>query len=193
MIDRGGARLLLALFATLMLGCGGGKSAGARAPDVQPATVDQLMSAVQEPGARVVLLNVWATWCVPCREEFPDILRIGREYRDRGLRLVLVSGDFDTELPAVHRFLAGHKVDFLTYIKQGDDMHFIDGIDPRWSGALPASALYDGGGRRIQFHEGKVTYETLHTWIEAALARPLRSDTLIHDPGPTHGSERANL
>lgn len=140
---------------------------------VQPASVDDLMAVVRAPGARVVLLNVWATWCLPCREEFPDILRIGRRYRERGLRLVLVSGDFDTELLAVHRFLASHEVGFLTYIKQGDDMHFIDGIDPRWSGALPATVLYDGGGRRIKFHEGKVSYDTLQTWIESALSAPL--------------------
>ena len=177
------AALLLGMTAAFMPGCSAPEPASSRAPAtsaappetsvVQPASIDQLMATVRAPGARMVLLNVWATWCLPCREEFPDILRIGRAYRERGLRLVLVSGDFDTELPAIHRFLASHEVDFLTYIKQGDDMHFIDGIDPRWSGALPATALYDGGGRRIKFHEGKVSYDTLHTWIESALAAPL--------------------
>lgn len=171
-----GAWCTVGVLVVLLSGCGTRTSSTPlppAAPVVQPATIDELVGAVRAPGARLVLLNVWATWCVPCREEFPDMVRVGREYHDRGLRLVLVSGDFDSELPAVHRFLADHGVDFLTYIKQGDDMHFIDGIDPRWSGALPATVLYDGGGRRIKFHEGKVPYDTLKTWIEAALATPL--------------------
>jgi thiol-disulfide isomerase/thioredoxin len=136
---------------------------------VRAATVEQVTGAVREPGARVVLLNIWATWCVPCREEFPDLLRIGRKYRERGLRLVLVSGDFDSELPAVKRFLTEQKVDFLTYLKQGPDMPFIEGIDPRWSGALPATVLYDGAGRQVWFHEGKVSIDTLETRIGAML------------------------
>jgi thiol-disulfide isomerase/thioredoxin len=164
------------LLLVLLHGCGApgsrGKPAAGADPQVQPASVDQLLAVVREPGARVVLLNVWATWCVPCREEFPDLLRIEREYRQRGLRLVLVSGDFDSELPAVKRFLADHEVGFLTYLKQGADMPFIDGLDARWSGALPATLLYDAAGRRIWFHEGKVSYDTLKTRIAALLDTP---------------------
>ena len=163
-----------ALATAVLVGCGTPRPpatpAAAREPVVQPATLEQLRAAVREPGAQLVLLNVWATWCIPCREEFPDLLRLGREYRERGLRLVLVSGDFDSELAEVRQFLAAHGVDFLTYLKQGDDMPFIDGLDPRWSGALPATLLYDGAGRRIWFHEGKAGYDTLKTRIEAALA-----------------------
>jgi len=162
---------LAAGLAAMLLGCGAPRPAATPvAPaEVRPATVDQILDAVRAPGARVVLLNVWATWCTPCREEFPDLLRIERDYRQRGLRLVLVSGDFDTELPAVKKFLAAHGVAFLTYLKQGDDMRFIDGLDPRWTGALPATLLYDGAGRRLWFHEGKTTYDTLKTRIGEAL------------------------
>jgi thiol-disulfide isomerase/thioredoxin len=161
------------LLAALLLGCGSPRPAaapaGARSIEVRRATVEQLLEAVRAPGARVVLLNVWATWCVPCREEFPDLLRLGREYRARGLRLMLVSGDFDSEMPAVKRFLAAQGVDFLTYLKQGDDMPFIDGLDPRWSGALPATLLYDDAGKRLWFHEGKTSYDTLKTRIDDLL------------------------
>jgi thiol-disulfide isomerase/thioredoxin len=170
-------RALVCLFPILVaasvLGCGAprpaGKPAAAAPAKVQPATVDQILAAVRAPGARVVLLNVWATWCTPCREEFPDLMRIEHEYRQRGLRLVLVSADFDTELPAVKQFLTEHEVDFLTFLKQGDDMHFIDGLDARWTGALPATLLYDGAGQRLWFHEGKTTYDTLKTRIDGAL------------------------
>lgn len=165
--------LALALLA-LASACAGPRPPppAAAAPEVQPATIEQLGEVVRAAGAKVVLLNVWATWCVPCREEFPDLLRVGREYRERGLRLVLVSGDFDSERPAVQRFLTEQGVDFLTYFKQGADMPFIDGLDARWSGALPVTVIYDGAGRKLWFHEGKTSYDTLKTRIEAALAAP---------------------
>ena len=168
----------LALLLSFATGCGAPRRqspplpAAVPAPVVQPATIQQLGKVVSAPGARLVLLNVWATWCAPCREEFPELLRLGREYRGRGLRLVLVSGDFDSELPAVRGFLAAHGVDFLTYLKQGADMPFIEGLDARWSGALPATVLYDGGGRTLWFREGKTSYDTLRSRIEEALAAP---------------------
>jgi thiol-disulfide isomerase/thioredoxin len=180
---RVGVLLLAVLLSASLSGCGAPRPADKASPastaspagssEVQPATVAQLMAAVRAPGAHVVLLNVWATWCTPCREEFPDLMRIEREYRQRGVRLMLVSGDFNTELPAVKQFLASHGVDFLTYLKQGDDMHFINGLDARWTGALPATLLYDGAGRRLWFHEGKTTYDTLKTRIDEALAAPV--------------------
>ena len=129
-------------------------------PELRPASVDDILAVVREPGARVVVVNVWATWCAPCREEFPDLMRLEQTYRDRGLRLVLVSADFDDQVPMARSFLAGHGVDFLTYLKTGDDMKFIDGLSPEWTGALPATIVFDGRGRRTWFHEGKADYAT---------------------------------
>src|SRR4029077_6980450 len=64
---------------------------------VVPATAAEVLHAVRAPGARAVMVNVWATWCLPCREEMPDILRMRRAYAGRGLRLILVSGDFSSD------------------------------------------------------------------------------------------------
>ena len=172
------ARTLAALGMALLAGCGAPRPAATPATEpepaiaIQPATADQLREVVRAGGARVVLLNVWATWCVPCREEFPDLMRLRREYRERGLRLVLVSADTDSQLPAARQFLTEQGVDFLTYLKQGADMPFIEGLDARWSGALPATVLYDGGGRTLWFREGKTSYDTLRSRIEEALAAP---------------------
>ncbi|HYM81181.1 MAG TPA: TlpA disulfide reductase family protein, partial [Candidatus Limnocylindria bacterium] len=101
---------------------------------------------MREPGAEVVLVNIWATWCAPCREEFPDLMRLNERYRDRGLRLILVSADFEDQLPLARRFLAKQGVDFPSYLKTGDDMRFINAMDSRWTGALPATLIYDGRG-----------------------------------------------
>ncbi len=179
----GGRRLVVGL-ALALLPCAGCAAPPPEPPpaveptaEIRPATVAQVQSAVRAGGARAVLLNVWATWCVPCREEFPDLMRIRREYRERGLRLVLVSADIDSQVPEAQRFLRSQGVDFLTYLKQGADMAFIDSIDARWSGALPATVLYDEAGRKVWFHEGRTTYDTLKVRIDALLSaarRPAR-------------------
>jgi len=155
-----------ALAVTLLLGscekatqsAAGAKPAVSAPDSVSPADAPAVLAAVRAPGAKAVVLNVWATWCEPCREEFPDLVRLGHEYESKGVRLVLVSGDFDSQKPAVTKFLADQGVDFATYIKSGDDMQFINGLNPKWTGALPATFVYDGHGRLRDFWEGKASY-----------------------------------
>lgn len=148
-----GRRAILAAVLGLCLGASGGSTPE---PPLVPATAGQVLEAVRRPGARAVLLNVWATWCVPCVEEFPDLVRLQREYGPRGLRLVLVSMDFGLEREErVREFLKRHGVDFESYLKAGDDMEFIDQLEPRWSGALPATLLYDGRGVLRELWEGE--------------------------------------
>jgi len=68
---------------------------GFRAPDFQAKRLDdttRVMHLADYHGS-VVLLNVWATWCVPCREEMPSIERLYRELGPKGLRVVAVSVD----------------------------------------------------------------------------------------------------
>jgi thiol-disulfide isomerase/thioredoxin len=138
------------------------------APAPTPADLATVLAAVRAPGARAVLVNLWATWCDPCREEMPELIRFFRAHRADGLRLVLVSADDPESRKDVARFLAEvGAAGAQAFIKTGDDMAFINGLDARWSGALPASFLYDGGGKQRRFWPGRVTLPDL----EAALAR----------------------
>jgi thiol-disulfide isomerase/thioredoxin len=141
----------------------------AAAPAPAPATAAQVLDAVKAARAQVVVVNVWATWCIPCREEMPDLLRLRRDYRDRGVALLLVSGDFSTERQAAAEFLGEQGVDFPTYIKTGDDMAFINAFDPTWSGALPATFIYDGQGRLRHALLGKTSYAELAAKIRTVL------------------------
>jgi len=147
----------------------------AQAPSIQPADAQAVLAAVRAPGAKAVVLNVWATWCEPCREEFPDLVRLGHEYSSKGVRLVLVSGDFDSEKPAVTKFLTDQGVNFASYIKSGDDMKFINSLNPKWTGALPATFVYDGQGRLRDFWEGKASYAKMEERLRRVLDN--RSDS----------------
>jgi thiol-disulfide isomerase/thioredoxin len=141
------------------------------APPLVPATAGDVLQAVRAPGARAVLVNVWATWCIPCREEMPDLLRLRRAYADRGLRVVLVSGDFASDAEQATAFLGEQGVDFPTYLKKGSDMEFIDAFDPRWSGALPATFIYDDAGRLRHAIYGKGSYRKFEEKVRDVLQR----------------------
>lgn len=130
----------------------------ATAPAPIPATAPQVLEAVRAAKKQAVVVNVWATWCIPCREEFPDLLKLRRDYRDRGVDVLFVSGDFGGERDQATSFLTEQGVDFPTFIKTGDDMAFIDAFDPKWSGALPATFIFDGQGRLRHALYGKSSY-----------------------------------
>lgn len=144
-------------------GCGDEPGDSAQKSGAQPEVVstqaEDVHAAIRDTDGELVLVNFWATWCVPCVEEFPDLMKVYREFEADGLRLLLVSGDRPSELDRVKVFLAGQGVDFKSYIKTGSDQKFINGVDPEWSGAAPATWIFDAKGNRLAFWEGKASHD----------------------------------
>lgn len=127
-------------------------------PLLQTKASDQILKEIHNNNEKVVLVNVWATWCQPCREEFPDILKLYRNYKEKGLELILISADFDRQEGNAKQFLAQQGVEFVSYRKIGKDEDFVNILNPKWSGALPASFIYVNG-KLVDFWEGKTNYE----------------------------------
>ena len=138
---------------------------------VEIAELPAIMAAIKAPGAQAVLVNVWATWCEPCREEMPDLVRFYRDHRAQGLRMVLISADDDDQRAEVARVLGALRFDGQAFIKHGNDMTFIDALDPAWKGALPATFLFDAKGARNQSWLGSVTYDQLRARVSGLLKR----------------------
>ena len=146
---------------------------GTAAPQLlAPITGTGVTELLAARRGRVVLVNVWATWCDPCREEFPDVLRVRRELAPEGLDVVLISADFTRQMPRASEFLVRNGVDFPTFFKSDKDEAFINALEPRWSGALPMTLLIGRDGRHAQFWEGKATYQTFVAAIRPLLAAP---------------------
>ncbi len=137
------------------------------------------LAAVDETGyqrliaqakGRVVLVDFWATWCDPCRAEMPQLVRLAARYQARGLQLATVSCDEPEQEAGAVAFLEKNGAPAPHYIKRAaSDDKFIDAIDPKWSGALPALFLYDRQGRLVRSFIG----ETEMAALEAAVKRLL--------------------
>ena len=115
---------------------------------------------------RVLLVNFWATWCPPCREEMPAMERLYRRHRERGFVLLAVSVDTDASL--VKPFLEQHKLTFPVALDAKMDLANAYGVR-----ALPASFLIDGHGYLAALALGPRAWDNraAHALIEGMLAR----------------------
>ena len=117
-----------------------------------------------KPKGRPLLINFWATWCGPCREEFPDLVKIDREYRGK-IDFITITLDFEEELTTgVPKFLAEMKAEMPTYLLiTPDESQAISLIAKDWKGGLPFTILFDQAGGIAYSHQGVVKLETMKT------------------------------
>jgi cytochrome c biogenesis protein CcmG, thiol:disulfide interchange protein DsbE len=96
-----------------------------------------------------VLVTFWATWCEPCRDEFPMIVELERQYSSQGLAVFGVDMDDTAEMNLVRRFLARNQPRFPNYRqKPGIDVDaFYHGVNPVWTGTMPETVFYGRDGR----------------------------------------------
>lgn len=114
---------------------------------------------------KVLLVDFWATWCSPCLEELPLLVKLGAKYRDRGLNMVTVSCDEPEEEAKALNVIRQHKAP-PGYLKRvADDEKFINSVDPKWSGALPGLFLYDRDGRLAKSFIGETDMAALEKTI----------------------------
>jgi thiol-disulfide isomerase/thioredoxin len=117
-----------------------------------------------------LLVTFWATWCEPCRDEYPMLNELAKQYAPQGLKVVGVSMDDDGDLILMRRFLARYKPIFPNYRKKaGGEELFREAVLPGWSGALPASFLYGKDGRQIGHVLGEGTRESYEAAIRTLL------------------------
>jgi len=119
---------------------------------------------------RVVLVNFWATWCEPCREEYPALVRLHNTYRTQGLSLLAISMDEPESVPAIERFLKSRGAQFGSYRHNFRDFgKFIDTVNPRWGGGIPASFLFDRQGKLVESWQGATSFEEFLRAVEPLL------------------------
>ncbi len=126
-----------------------------------PLRAEQIDSVIAaRTGQKAVLVNVWATWCGPCVEEFPYLVKLADKYADQA-DVLFISADFPEQRTDVIAFLKKQGVTYQTFLKDDLDEIFINALDTTWSGSIPVTAIYNRNGDKVFFHEGEMSFEAL--------------------------------
>lgn len=132
--------------------------------DSAEAIVDDLDALA----ADAVVLNLWATWCGPCRVEFPDLVALDREREADGVEVRFVSLDDPDETAAVRAFLAEHDVQDPAYLYTGT-ADLAQQFDPFLGAAVPITIVLDGDGIVQATKLGVVSRDELDALVDRAL------------------------
>jgi thiol-disulfide isomerase/thioredoxin len=130
---------------------------------------DDFQALKKEHKGKILFINTWATWCVPCKEEFPDLVRLREYYSARDVVFVGITVDFPDEVESkVKPFLYSQKVNFPNYVqnfKNPEDL--INLLNEKWRGAVPATFIYDKMGNQQAFLLGKHSFDEFKSEIES--------------------------
>jgi thiol-disulfide isomerase/thioredoxin len=120
-----------------------------------------LKDKIQNRNGKLLFINFWATWCVPCKEEFPDLVKIYNENKNSDFEFLSISVDLPSEIEIkVKPFLQDQSAEFPVVVveeKRSEDI--INLINPEWNGAVPVTVIYDEKGNRIEFISEAKDYE----------------------------------
>jgi thiol-disulfide isomerase/thioredoxin len=121
-------------------------------PDLALRTLDGAETNLAEVtgNGRRTLVNLWATWCVPCASEIPELLRLHPDLQRAGVDLVGLSVDLET-VDAVPDYVRAKSVTYPVYTT---DEAGLETLYPRGDAAVPLTILLDGEGRVLEVHSG---------------------------------------
>ncbi len=139
---------------------------------VQELSAPDLLAYIKSLNSPLVLVNFWASWCEPCKVEFPNIMKLRERYEKMGLRVVFISIDDPGDLQTAEAFLKAQHVDFPTFYKGKQPLKFITEIYPQWSGSVPTTLLIGADQQIKDAWEGDTTLEE----FEKRVSRQLKQD-----------------
>lgn len=155
----------------------GGAAGAAAGPEIRVVDLKGLEAALAARKGQGVLLNFWAIWCEPCVAELPDLLDVGRQFRDG--KGVVLTVSYDLMIPGVTRdqvlkqmqaFVAARKIDAPVFIYNAADY---DAINQRFGlpGPVPMTVAIDRTGRVVDRHAGKSGKDGFIAMMKKALGR----------------------
>jgi len=159
----------------LFLVAAAGVAARPQAPKALPRDPEMIdaqgyQKLIERYHGKPLVVTFWATWCEPCRDEYPMLNELAKQYAPEGLKVVGVNLDDDGDLILMRRFLARHKPIFPNYRKKaGEEAAFREAVLPGWNGAIPATFLYAKDGRQIGHVLGEGKRETYEAAIHTLL------------------------
>ncbi|MEJ8801221.1 TlpA disulfide reductase family protein [Pontibacter sp. H249] len=155
-------RLTLATLACILT------ASPAFAQEVKVIKYKELEQLRNAPHDTLYVVNFWATWCKPCIKEMPYFEALTEQYKNQPVRVVLVSMDAAEDLdkrvkPFVQKRSLKSDVMLLDEV---DANTWIDKLEPKWSGAIPATMVFNNKRKQYEFVEKELSQEELQRMIK---------------------------
>ncbi|MBL0385747.1 TlpA family protein disulfide reductase [Tumebacillus sp. ITR2] len=175
-------RVLLPLLLCLSLlvgivGCSSGDSdstppknpvakAGSPAPDFTLATSSGQSFTLSSLKGKKVVLNFWASWCVPCKTEMPDLQAMSRKYEGQ-VELIGVNLTSDDDRDHAIQFMLENKLTFPSVLD-------VDGTAKKSYGiiGLPVTFTIDSTGKVVERRDGQLTHDKMEAMFQQLLQQP---------------------
>jgi thiol-disulfide isomerase/thioredoxin len=125
-------------------------------PDVAFTGPDGKSLKLADLKGQVVVVNFWATWCGPCKEEMPSLAALQKDLAGQPFKVVAISVDRDQDIPAAQAFLKKNG-DLSLY--RDPSYHVVFGLTPRPDG-IPTTVIYDKQGRERARLSGGADWST---------------------------------
>jgi thiol-disulfide isomerase/thioredoxin len=140
------------------------------AQDIKSVKITELEKTIAESKTPLII-NFWATFCIPCIEEIPYFQEEVKKHEKEGVQLLLVSLDLKSHYPQkVKAFTTKQKFTApMVWLNETDADYFCPKIDPKWSGSIPASLFINNKTGYRKFIEAELTREELVKEIESLL------------------------
>lgn len=130
--------------------------------------ITDLEKRIHNDSDTTYIVNFWATWCAPCVKELPDFDSISKVYKDKKVKVLLVTLDFSEDLKTkVIPFIIAKKLfSEVVLLDEVNGNYFIPKISDKWTGAIPATLIINQKRKFNHFFEQKLTYEFLKSELD---------------------------
>lgn len=163
--------------------------AGALASACKPAQTESVFKSItgtnlrEQIGAsrKPTVVNLWATWCEPCRKEMPELVRFQKSAAGANVALYLVAAHDSKEDETAAQFLRELNLgsDQNYFYRIGEDAEkFGKTLAPTWSATLPTMFIFDAKGALKAFWVGETNQKELAERLKRALAAPVPDPAL---------------
>ena len=139
------------------------------AQPVQAIKITQLQQVIADT-KQPLIVNFWATWCLPCIEEIPYFEKITARYAADSVRLLLVSLDLDDDTARVLPFAKGRGFQSsIIWLNETDADYFCPKVDEKWFGSIPATLFIYPKRNYRRFFEKQLKEEAFEQEVKAML------------------------
>jgi Thiol-disulfide isomerase and thioredoxins len=133
---------------------------------LQDTDLDGLLKAVEAHKGKVVVIDVWANFCVPCKEKFPHMVKLANEYKDKGVVFISLTIDEPEDKDKALAFLQKNNAWFQNFFLKDRDKNEKPGDEKLYHSAPPIVHVWDQSGKKVKVYEGKKEAAQLDALLE---------------------------